>query len=567
MSYEISICIPARNEEFLTNTIDDVLKNIEADTEIIVVLDGELANPPIQQNERVTVIYHSKSIGQRAAVREAVAIARGKYIMKLDAHCSLKKGFDRSMIDAFAKTGDNVTMAPTMKNLHIFDWICKNNHRRYQGRSGNCTECGEPTTKDIVWRAKPSPNSTAYCFDSEPHFQYQNEWKKNQHGDIVETMSLQGSCFMMTKKQYVDLDMDSEIFGSWGTEGAEIATKTWLSGGRVLVNRATYQAHCFRTAGGDFSFPYPQSSKQVANAKKVFREIFFNNKWDKQIHPLHWLVEKFWPVPGWTDEALKALKEGGEVPMPNRIAQRGEHVEKRERKPRKGVVYYSHRCKSEPFFEECRKQILKGIKAKHIVSVTDVPIDFGKNIVKEPSEGWIDLFERILIGLEASESDVIFFCEHDVLYSPKHFDFIPLDRTKIYYNKNVWHVRSSDGFAVYYEAKRLSQLCAYRDILIEHYKKRIEKVKENGFSFATGFEPASHNRDERVDDLKSDYWESILPNIDIKYGGNSTKARWRQEDFRSQRSCRGWKEGTIDTIDGWDSLQLKSIIGGNATNT
>ena len=50
---DISILIPSRNEEFLSHTIDDILKNIEADTEVIVTLDGQWPNPPVKQNERV----------------------------------------------------------------------------------------------------------------------------------------------------------------------------------------------------------------------------------------------------------------------------------------------------------------------------------------------------------------------------------------------------------------------------------------------------------------------------------------------------------------------------------
>jgi glycosyltransferase involved in cell wall biosynthesis len=40
---ELSILIPARNEEWLSQTVDDLLKNIEADTEILVGLDGAWA--------------------------------------------------------------------------------------------------------------------------------------------------------------------------------------------------------------------------------------------------------------------------------------------------------------------------------------------------------------------------------------------------------------------------------------------------------------------------------------------------------------------------------------------
>ena len=47
---DLSILIPARNEQFLKNTVEDILKNKRGNTEIIVGLDGEWADPPIQDH-------------------------------------------------------------------------------------------------------------------------------------------------------------------------------------------------------------------------------------------------------------------------------------------------------------------------------------------------------------------------------------------------------------------------------------------------------------------------------------------------------------------------------------
>jgi len=312
MATELSILIPARNEMWLGRTIEDLLKHIKADTEIIIVLDGAWANPPIPQHERVNIVYLPQSIGQRAATNFACRLSKAKYIMKVDAHCAFDTGFDRKMIDAFKETGDTVTMVPTMRNLHVFDWVCSDGHRRYQGPTGPCKECGKETLRDVVWIPKKRPESNSYCFDSEPHFQYFNEYTKRPGygGDLTETMSLQGSCFMMTREKYWELNICDESFGSWGSQGIEIACKFWLSGGRVLVNHATWYAHLFRTQGGDFSFPYPQKEKNVQAAKQKAKDLFFNNKWDKAVHPLSWLVKKFWPIPGWSEEDLQKLKKG-----------------------------------------------------------------------------------------------------------------------------------------------------------------------------------------------------------------------------------------------------------------
>lgn len=519
MKYELSVVIPSRNEMFLSRTIQDILEHIEGNTEIIAVLDGKWADPVIPQHERVTVVYHAESIGQRAACNEASKLAAGKYIMKCDAHCSFEQGFD---VKLMADMQDNWTVVPTMRNLHAFDWKCKKcGLRTYQGPTiTKCTNCGcedkDNFYRRMVWKAKTNPQSNSYCFDSEPHFQYDNsrknteEYKKgiivgyklwvdsnfissdllvcgspltlgrsqpssfagvvnlltnfaNSHHfsgsanpfgfgknvsvntvglsfinsggsvgisdidtigdksqmegittspiftnmvnnqnifssthwnfsdepsieqavckytlsevgtvsitsfigssdpvpttrrvinsnlinelndiiggefvynektdrfhngsvaltpvydkDLTETMSLQGSCFMLTKDKWFELNICDEEFGSWGSQGIEVAVKTWLSGGRVMVNHKTYYAHLFRTQGGDFSFPYHMPQKQADNAKKKARELFLNNKWEKQIHPVSWLVRKFSPVPGWTEEELKKLEEKSWQPM------------------------------------------------------------------------------------------------------------------------------------------------------------------------------------------------------------------------------------------------------------
>lgn len=305
---DLSVLIPARNEMFLCNTIQDILEHSEADTEIIAVLDGAWADPPIPDHERVTLIYHSQSIGQRAATNEAAKMARGKYVMKLDAHCSMGPGFDRILL---ADMQDDWTVVPTMRNLWAFSWVCKNGHSRYQGPSGVCTDCGEPTTREICWIAKHNPQSNCYTFDPEPHFQYFREFNQRPEGkgDITPTMSLQGSCFMMTKERYFDLNVCDESWGSWGSQGIEVAVKSWLSGGQVMVNHKTYYAHLFRTQGGDFSFPYPISNRKIEFAKQQARDMVYAGKFDKAIHPISWLIEKFWPIPCWKNEDLARIKD------------------------------------------------------------------------------------------------------------------------------------------------------------------------------------------------------------------------------------------------------------------
>jgi glycosyltransferase involved in cell wall biosynthesis len=308
----LSIIIPARNEIFLAKTIENILENIEADTEVIAILDGQWADPPIPQHERVNVIYLPESIGQRRATNLGVRIAKGKYIMKVDAHCSFDKGFDRKIIEGFKEVGDNVTMVPIMRNLWAFDWKCYHcGWKKYQGPTPEkCNQCGksDKIRRKMMWIGKESPQSVSYCFDAEPHFQYFNEWKKTDtykeqlKTGFTETMSLQGSCFISTKENFWKWELSDEKAGSWGNQGIEVALATWFNGGRVLVNHNTWYAHMFRTQGGDFGFPYEQPGKQVEKTKSYIKNKFWDNPKLKQ------LLEKFSPVPGWSEDKIKELK-------------------------------------------------------------------------------------------------------------------------------------------------------------------------------------------------------------------------------------------------------------------
>jgi len=574
-SYDLSILIPARNEIFLGKTIENILENIEGKTEVITVLDGYKPDPPLPPDPRVTLIYHSESIGQRAATNEAARLSKAKYLMKCDAHCAFDKGFDIKMM---AEMRDDWTMVPVMKNLHAFDWLCPDGHRRYQGPSGPCQICGKPTVRDIVWQAKRSPNSVSYCFDSTPHFQYFGEFAKRPEGqgDITPTMSLQGSCWMLTREKYWELNVCDENFGSWGSQGIEVAVKTWLSGGAVMVNKKTWYAHMFRTQGGDFGFPYPISARDQERAKNYARDLFFNNKWPKQVRPLSWLVEKFWPVKGWAEEDLARLKANTFVFQNRKPTSEGE-IEPPPEKPSKGIIYYTDNEADEAITKPVQEQLIKISKEQNIPIVTSAlkwKLDFGINNLYFPElkRGPYAQFKQILAALEASTAEIIFFCEADVLYHPSHFDFVPPKREAYYYNVNVWKVRWSDGHALKVDnLKQLSGLCGYRDFLIRHYRKRIEIVEQrrkeilaagqplvnDGVSRYMGFEPGMHSKPRGVDEYPTESWQSMFPNIDIRHDRNISKNRWTKEEFQDKKYTQGWTEGKADEIPGWEGFYSK----------
>lgn len=555
---DLSILIPSRNEIFLARTVEDILAHSKGDTEIIAVLDGW--NTLLQSDGRLKVIQFGESVGQRAATNQAAKLSNAKYLMKVDAHCAFDDGFD---IKLLADMQDHFTMVPIMRNLHAFDWVCPKGHRRYQSPSGPCKVCGEPTKMDVVWIGKSNPQSSAYCFDTEPHFQYFNKFKRRPagKGDLTETMSLQGSCFLVTREKYWELELCSEDFGSWGSQGIEVAVKTWLSGGTVVCSHKTWYAHMFRTQGGDFGFPYEQSGNQIQSAKIKAKDLFFTNSWHKQTKPLSWLIEKFKPVPGWHYQEGRLMhdKETHDQVMTAGDEWNRAHGVKINR-PTVGLVYYSDGHAPTDILKAAQRQIQSCCNGHELVSVTLIPMTFGRNTVMNKERGYLTMFEQILEGIEQSKAEVLFLVEHDVLYHPSHFDFIPPRRDTFYYDENKWMVHARTGHALFYNHMSTSMLCAYRDLLLEHYRLRVEKVKREGFSRSFGFEPGSHKPPRGCDNYGREAYWAKFPSIDLRHDANLTPNRWRKDQFRNQKQLYAWQES--DSVPGWGQTKgrMKEII-------
>ena len=308
---DLSIIIPAREEMFLAKTIENILENREADTEIIAVCDGNWPDPPVVDHPRVTVLFNPVSVGQRAATNQGARLSRAKFVMKADAHCAFGKGFDRILIEDCQY---DWTMIPMLYNLHAFDWKCNVcGDQTYQGvLPEKCKECGKSEGFEMVVLFKPREGKGPYYswrFDNNMEFK---QWRKHcrrpeAQGDFVETLSFAGPCFFIHRDRYWELGGCDEGHGSWGQFGTEWACKTWLSGGKLITTKKTWFAHLFRT--GNFkgsgyngsSFPYPLAGSAQEYAKKYSRDLWLNDRWEGAKYPLSWLIDKFKPVPDWHD--------------------------------------------------------------------------------------------------------------------------------------------------------------------------------------------------------------------------------------------------------------------------
>jgi glycosyltransferase involved in cell wall biosynthesis len=558
LAADLSVIIPARNEMFLGQTIENVLKNMRGDTEIIAILDGAWPLEPIPDHPRVRLVYHPVSIGQRAATNEGARLSQAKYIMKLDAHCAVDEGFD---VKLMADCEYDWTVIPRMYNLHAFDWLCADcGWRRYQSPTPEkCEECGSTkVSRDIIWQPRWSRKTDFARFDKTMHFQYWGSFKDhpNAQGDIADTMTSVGACFFMHRQRFWDLGGLDEAHGSWGQFGVEVACKAWLSGGRHVVNKKTWFSHMFRTQGGDFGFPYPLSGRQVDTARKYSRDLWMNNKWPLAKHDLNWLLQRFYPVPDWHDGADAGTVEippPPPQPQPKTIVSSAPIVAN----PKKGILYTTDNLLDGTDIGSAVQHRLLEMDLP-ILSVSLKPIRFGKNVTVQRDRGHETWMRQILTGLEMMDCDVVYICDHDVLYHASHFTFNPPTRDTFYYNTNVWKVSAANGHAIHYDTKQVSGLVAYRSALLDHYRARIARIDRDGFDLRAGFEPGSQKPYARFDSRVMETFASEFPNVDIRHEHNMVATRWSRDQFKDKRNCPNWQEG--DSVPGWGKTEGRFLM-------
>ncbi len=244
----------------------------------------------------------------------------------------------------------------------------------------------------------------------------------------------------------------------------------------------------------------------------------------------------------------------------------------------KGIIFCTDNELSPKIAWEVQRRIIDIAKERKMPIVTAAlkrRLNFGNTNIYFPTliRGRFTHFKQMLSALEHSTADSIFFCEADILYHPSHFDFSPPTKEAYYYNKNNWLVWINEGVASTVDVNiPLSMLCADRELLIGHYRRKIAKVlarqreilargeqmKNQGVPNNMSGEPGGEWRDEKVDDYPMKIWASELPNLDLRHENNLTKGKRYPKDYHNRYWAKGWKESK--EIPGWG--KVSDIIQG-----
>jgi len=286
----LSVVIPSRSEQYLQQTVDDLLKKATGEIEVIVSLDGYWPSPMLKDDKRVRIIHQGKiddNRGMRGAINAGMRIAQGDYFMKCDEHTLWDEGFDAKLI----------------KDCEEHDVVVPRRYRLDPEKWEVITDGRNPI--DYMYLTYPfmRPGDKTNGLRGQ-------EWKErfavNKEIMYDESMSTQGSAYFMRKSHWDEVikEMDEVSYGPFTSEAQEIGLKTQLSGGRLMTNKNTFYAHWWKgKAGKNYKFTNAQYDKhqKETEAGRVYSIQYWLTTKDYK-HDFMWLMEKFDPVPTWPED-------------------------------------------------------------------------------------------------------------------------------------------------------------------------------------------------------------------------------------------------------------------------
>lgn len=294
----VSVIIPSRNEQFLVPTVQDVLAKARGDIEILVVLDGywELGLPA---DPRLRVLHHGRALGMRSAINAAVAISRGAYLLKADAHTLWDEGFDLKLQADYHE--HNWILIPRRYALDPEQWTIDHSNKKYPidyhylcepfGKHGDSV----PGLHGTFWTARR---------------------EQRQAIEIDEEMASQGSAWFVSRRCWDWLGpQDESRYGKFWYENQEMSLKAWMAGGAQMVTKRTWYAHLYKGARYGRGYSTRDMGHEAATA---FCAWFWltDQAFPGRCRTFRWLLERFAPVPTWTDSETILARARSELRNP-----------------------------------------------------------------------------------------------------------------------------------------------------------------------------------------------------------------------------------------------------------
>lgn len=201
------------------------------------------------------------------------------------------------------------------------------------------------------------------------------------------------------------------------------------------------------------------------------------------------------------------------------------------------IVYYTANTIPESTGQKVRDYLLKVTESKiPIISVSQKPIDFGKNIcVGQIGRSKYNCYKQILAGVREVKTKYIACAEDDTLYSQDHFKYRPKDDDIFSYDANMWFAEENYywRWEDYYRRSGMWGCIARTDTLLNNLTTRYSLYPADPFPSKYLFwgEPGTHDQLFGMQN-KFGLFDSEYPNVVFRYresmGGNKYGHRERR---------------------------------------
>lgn len=295
----LSVIIPSFKCKFTSRTVQDILEHATGEIEIIVILDAYQPFPPIPDNPKVVVVYKGTQSGMRKSINLGALIAKGEYIMKCDDHCSFSQGFDEQLVKS-SEAG--LVQVPSRYMLDVEAWQRRREAIEYEYMTYPYRYLdkvrygmGLHSKKWLGEKGFNPPNMGPL------QFYYRENARRGIK--IDEIMVIHGSCWFMPKIHFFNIGgLEESLFSSLYQEPQEVVIKTWLSGGRCVVNKNVWYAHMHKAStDGPTKREYELDLHAMRETERLGSALWMNDKWSGATKPMKWMIEKFWPIPEWPE--------------------------------------------------------------------------------------------------------------------------------------------------------------------------------------------------------------------------------------------------------------------------
>lgn len=253
----LSIIIPCYKEPYLQQMIDGIFESATGDIEIIPVFDSYWQDPPLKEDPRIKIVHLGKNRGMRGSINAGVAVSKGEYIMRVDAHCIFGKGFDTTLTESMQ---DNWIMTARRYFLDPVKWeimdippvdyekLVIQENKKFSGQR---------------WRSRS---------------------KLRRKIAIDETMAMQGSCWIMKRTWWDKIigELQTEGYGPLYQDSHEVTFKTWKAGGKLMLNKNTWFAHKHRSFPRTHNYGRAEATPGWTYSLNLWRDYYENEirpKW------------------------------------------------------------------------------------------------------------------------------------------------------------------------------------------------------------------------------------------------------------------------------------------------